>query len=1024
MKQKINGIVQNGCKLSVLFAVGMVLAVHSAFASVTAHYTFNDAGNGGLNLLKASVGQDAIVRGGKPAADVAGMGELYATNGPKRADGTGAIAIPKGQFLAIPHGLNRSPGQTWFMRMRVFMPREEMHAVFSFKQDNSSDAFLFQKNRSSVGGSLGWNKYSEKKGAPFVGNWTTLVFQSNGSGAELYTDGGYILGTHDTSPYSGGSDLTDIQYIYIGADNSGEDNLMFVDDIIIGEGLFSEQIVDIPDPGCAVRNGQLRTSALESTADYTVTANEGGCDYGFYPVKVALADPVRKIWEDGTTAEKTLWFAVRDVFTPDLAVHFSFDDNGNNGLNLLKADVGENARVRGGSPAIDIAGLGGIVAVNGEGRDDGKGAVAVPMGEFLVMAHGVGVNQCWRMDMKCQIPTGDTLTHRAYFTQSTNNTGDAAIFNFSGLRVGGGANWPGYTENEVTSRGTWHTLSLISDGKRTSAWINGAWVLDAKSGQLSGLDASGYIGISGDNKDEDGLMLIDDIKTYVLRDAMAVPIPLDAGSVLATGETFEAPFANTSCCAVRGARPSASEPGVYPVLVGLLDPEHTVWSDGTSDDKTVMFTISRAANSWTVEPAVGALTWVAGTVSPAYSCGASEFGTVSAYLDGLPFEGELPTSEGTYELTFAVPATVERGALSKSFKLTVLPAGTVLSCPISTEAYVTNGLFMFVDGIANAGAALHDEATPKWIDVSGNGYDWNIDLNQSEWRNDGLYFKGTDMVAVPATKTSGDFKKRVNTIEFIWNNDQNGHGIIFGPGFASSSYLYTDTNGAVGFFGVSSNDSTIGVPAVLGEDMAYSIDYIRGESEEKPTGVNKVFTNGVEVAETIRMANYWNTGMNEYPLMGNLASGSNRRAKGTLKTLRLYGRSLTAAERSLNTALDTLRYGTGNLPADIGIEGYRVEGNALQVRINVASAGGKLSVNGGEYITAETFWVPVGTSITVTGKFKRVKPDRRDAYIREGLPPNAVISEDGAKTTFIANAPASVRIGHPDITDGFFLIIR
>jgi hypothetical protein len=187
-----------------------------------------------------------------------------------------------------------------------------------------------------------------------------------------------------------------------------------------------------------------------------------------------------------------------------------------------------------------------------------------PIKQGLSLFLGVknwGYSKCWRMDMKCQIPKGDTLTHRAYFTQSTNNTGDAAIFNFSGLRVGGGANWPGYTENEVTSRGTWHTLSLISDGKRTSAWINGAWVLDAKSGQLSGLDASGYIGISGDNKDEDGLMLIDDIKTYVLRDAMAVPIPLDAGSVLATGEKFESPFANTSRYAVRGVRPSASEPG-------------------------------------------------------------------------------------------------------------------------------------------------------------------------------------------------------------------------------------------------------------------------------------------------------------------------------------------------------------------------------------------------------------------------------------------------------------------------------
>ena len=1009
---------------SVSFAVAAFLVFRTAFAAVTAHYTFNDAGSGGINLLKASVGQNAIVKTGKnPVVDVAGTGELYATNGPRRADGTGAVAIPKGQFLAIPHGLARSSGQTWFMRMRVFMPREEMHAVFSFEQDNNSDAFLFQKNKASAGGSRGWNKYSEKTGSPFVGNWTTLVFQSNGSGADLYADGVKMLSTHEDSPYSGGSNLTDIEYIYIGADNSGEDNLMFVDDIIIGDGLFYDQIVDIPDPGCAIRNGKLRTSALESSGDYTVKSNEGGIEYGFYPVTVALANPSRKVWEDGTVADKTLWFAVRDVFAPDVAVHFSFDDDGNGGLNLLKAAVGNDAWVRRGNPAVDIAGIGAIAAVNGDGHSDGKGAVAIPTGEFLVMAHGVGANQCWRMDMKCLVPS-DSATHRAYFTQYTNNTEDAAIFNFSGLKVGGGANWPGYTETEVTKRKEWHTLSLRSDGRQTSAWINDSWVLDAKPGRLGSLSDSGYIGVSGDNKDEDGLLLVDDVKTYVLKDVVKVPIPLDAGSLLATGETFEAPIANTSRYAVRGVRPSASEPGEYPVTVGLLDPEHMVWSDGTSDDKTVMFIISSAANSWTKEPAVGALVWVAGMPSPAYSCGASEFGAVSAYLNGFPFEGDLPTAEGTYELTFAVPASVDRSALSKSFTLTVLPAGTALSRHISTDAYVTNGLFMFLDGIANAPGGRHDGTSAKWIDASGNGYDWKVDLNYSEWRNDGLYFKGEGMVAIPTDKESDDFKNRINTIEFIWNNDRNDHGIIFGPGFKSSSYLYTDTDGSVGFFSITSYESSIGVPAVLGEDKAYSVDYKRDESAATPTGVNSVFTNGVKVAQLINMKNYWNTGMNEYPLMGNLASGSNRRAKGTLKTLRLYSRSLADEERLLNTALDTLRYGTGKLPAEIGIDGYRVEGDALLVRVNIASAGGKLSVNGGEYGFAETLWVPVGSCITVTGKFNRVKPDRKDAYIREGLPPNAVVSADGAKTTFVANAPANVRIGHPDITDGFFLIVR
>ena len=149
-------------------------------------------------------------------------------------------------------------------------------------------------------------------------------------------------------------------------------------------------------------------------------------------------------------------------------------------------------------------------------------------------------------------------------------------------------------------------------------------------------------------------------------------------------------------------------------------------------------------------------------------------------------------------------------------------------------------------------------------------------------------------------------------------------------------------------------------------------------------------------------------------------------SKGLLNSLRIYDRSLTEAERSLNAALDFLRYGTGSMPTAVAIDGYLADtaSQNLLVRVHVRSAGGALSVNGSEQTYDGTYWLPIGTAVTVSGKFKGVKPDRIGAYIREGLPDDAVISEDGRKVTFTLSAPVNVRIGHPDVRDGFFLSIR
>ena len=189
------------------FIIGSIIAALScaatlsATAGVTARYTFDDDGNNGLNLLKASVGSDAwVLVGAKPAADGEGICGLYATNGQGRVDGKGAVAVPKGELLAIPHGLTKAEGQAWFMRLKVFMPYEERHTILSFSQNNWGDGYLFQSSTQSLGGSDGWGTYYYVTGTPMIGNWKTILLNCDGTGTDLYVNDVKVLRTKEGAP--------------------------------------------------------------------------------------------------------------------------------------------------------------------------------------------------------------------------------------------------------------------------------------------------------------------------------------------------------------------------------------------------------------------------------------------------------------------------------------------------------------------------------------------------------------------------------------------------------------------------------------------------------------------------------------------------------------------------------------------------------------------------------------------------------------------------------------------------------
>ena len=74
--------------------------------------------------------------------------------------------------------------------------------------------------------------------------------------------------------------------------------------------------VHVPETaGIRSWTGETVVADLPETPWYSVTANAGGIDVGSYPVVLSLKDPANTVWEDGTTADKTIYFKIKNPVT-------------------------------------------------------------------------------------------------------------------------------------------------------------------------------------------------------------------------------------------------------------------------------------------------------------------------------------------------------------------------------------------------------------------------------------------------------------------------------------------------------------------------------------------------------------------------------------------------------------------------------------------------------------------------------------------------------------------------------------
>ena len=227
---------------------GSASVASAASASVDgrllAHLTFDDYGNGGRNALKATVGEDGVVRENRDTA-VDGLGKVSCVTDAAvlagLAEGDGAVLVPTGSHIAlpVPAALQGDRGHPFTIQAKVrFQTFSGYNCLLNMPADNRADAFVFLgrgddpeivlKQNGRVTGKRGFAK----------DRWCEFTFQFAKGRTRIFADGVEVLsrdvqllGSRADCSRSGG-------YILLSADDNGEDLPVCWADVKVYDGIF------------------------------------------------------------------------------------------------------------------------------------------------------------------------------------------------------------------------------------------------------------------------------------------------------------------------------------------------------------------------------------------------------------------------------------------------------------------------------------------------------------------------------------------------------------------------------------------------------------------------------------------------------------------------------------------------------------------------------------------------------------------------------------------------------------------
>ena len=307
-----------------------------------------------------------------------------------------------------------------------------------------------------------------------------------------------------------------------------------------------------------------------------------------------------------------------------------------------------------------------------------------------------------------------------------------------------------------------------------------------------------------------------------------------------------------------------------------------------------------------------------------------------AVLDGVPYELKgytLETWNGTEwaDAETGTGASVTPDVTTASKRLTwnwVVKSRLTKIKEYDVGDYVTDGLYIFYDGIRNAGAtADHDPDATEWVNLGTGGASLNAVFDYASnasagdgWETDGYHFKYGGKFAKLASDPTIDWKV---TIQVVCEAEKSGKpsGEQYPTYFGSTNdYLNVYGFGAVArtFFKIRNNSGDGSGRMELSPGSSWQGKYLNAIWH---AGKYQIFQNVVPV-ETGWYGSWrkWWTAFSGQPfyiggvyMEGNADYVNERRLSGKIQAIRVYNRSLLDWELEHNRMVDEARF-KGNPP--------------------------------------------------------------------------------------------------------------
>ncbi len=156
-----------------------------------------------------------------------------------------------------------------------------------------------------------------------------------------------------------------------------------------------------------------------------------------------------------------------------------------------------------------------------------------------------------------------------------------------------------------------------------------------------------------------------------------------------------------------------TDAGSQEVTVTLKDKENYEWADGTTEDVTFDFVITKADNEWTTKPSIADWTYGEAASTPVAQ---AKVGDWSVAYDG----GTPPTMPGTYSATFTVAESDNYKALTETVSFTIHKAGIVFTASDTVVEYNGQGhsITLVVTKPENAVVKYSETgADGSWVDA-------------------------------------------------------------------------------------------------------------------------------------------------------------------------------------------------------------------------------------------------------------------------------------------------------------------